>query len=364
MDRDGTTKCDVAVVGGGPAGCATATYLAQAGFSVVIFDQTHRQDTSRTETLSPLVGRELARLGIKRGGMSEDFQAASGVLSVWGDHQTQILDSFQHIHREGTHVNREGFDRNLVENARARGVTVLSNCRFMSPPKRQGGHWKFEFSCQSDKAVCLCRFLVDATGRIGSSWLRPLSPRVPLDQLVAILWTGKSQLNSPYLMIESVEDGWFYSATSNREQTTIALVTDSDYCRNRSGLISDFWLRRLSQTTYIKERLPVIEDLRSLRIVSAVTVVRARTAGPGWCAVGDATFSHDPLSGLGVTHALGSAARAAVSIERHLRAGTSLREYETWIASRLRSYLLQRQETYALERRWRNSLFWQRRFVG
>ena len=319
MKSHGTTVSDVAIIGAGPAGCATAIDLARAGFSVIVFQCPHKRAHSRTETLSAFVGHELTELGIARCNMDGFVQPALGVISVWGSSQPLVTDSFTRIHGEGGHVDRDAFDGMLAKSAKIAGAAVISDCRFMSVPRRESGRWRFKFASRDQNLVCVSNFLVDATGRTGSSWLRPLSPRIPLDGLIAVVWTGKSRRNCSYLMLESVTDGWFYSAAYAREHTTVTFVTDGDYCRKYSGRVSDFWSRSLAQTTCIKERIPLDADLRSLRIVSAATMVRARSAGQGWCAVGDATFSHDPLSGLGVTYALETAAQATFAIDRHLK---------------------------------------------
>jgi len=219
----------------------------------------------------------------------------------------------------------------------------------------------FEFTSNCHNTACECRFLVDATGRSGSSPLARLSPRVVLDRLIAIIWTGKAGKAGNYLTVESVPDGWFYSAGLPGQRTTVVYVTDSDLYREGCKLNPAFWWLRLSQTTYARERFSSNTASLNLRIVSAATVVRAEAAGEDWCTVGDALLSHDPLSGRGVHDALESASHAAPAIEDYLHRGKPFSNYQSWAAERLHDYLISRRLNYATERRWQSSPFWQRR---
>jgi flavin-dependent dehydrogenase len=221
--------------------------------------------------------------------------------------------------------------------------------------------WEFEYFHDNRKVACSCRFLVDATGRSGSSWLGNLSSRIVLDRLIGVAWTGNSSSSSPYLVVEPINDGWFYSTTLPGGKATIAYMTDSDLYRRESERIPRLWHRQLDQTTYARERFSPYQDRSRLQIVSAATVIRAMPVGKDWCAVGDAAFSHDPLSGLGVHHALESATHAASGIGSLLTRGRPLSTYESWIAKSLRNYLRSRRHYYAKERRWPTSPFWQRR---
>jgi 2-polyprenyl-6-methoxyphenol hydroxylase-like FAD-dependent oxidoreductase len=55
---------DVVIVGGGPAGCATALTLADAGISVALVDRPRQHDQRACETVPPGIRRPLERLGI------------------------------------------------------------------------------------------------------------------------------------------------------------------------------------------------------------------------------------------------------------------------------------------------------------
>jgi len=88
----------------------------------------------------------------------------------------------------------------------------------------------------------------------------------------------------------------------------------------------------------------------------------APLAGENWLAVGDAAAAYDPLSSQGIYKALEYGLRAGDAIGDH-RAGrnTALQDYVEGIRREFDDYLLIRSKYYGRERRWPNSIFWQRR---
>jgi len=85
-------------------------------------------------------------------------------------------------------------------------------------------------------------------------------------------------------------------------------------------------------------------------------------AGDGWIAVGDAASAFDPLSSMGIMKALRSAVDAAAAILRHLAGERdAFAGYAQTIAADYTRYLDTRTRYYAMEQRWPDAPFWQRR---
>src|ERR1700747_820350 len=173
-------------------------------------------------------------MGIARHADSRIRQPANGIVSSWGSRDARVTDYWLGVHGAGWHVDRAAFDRMLPETARKAGAIVRPGSRLVSVPRRNRKRWVFEFTRNGQRFAISCRFLVDATGRSGTPWLAPLSPRIVLDRLIAVVWTGMACNRSPYLSVESVSDGWFYSANLPQGQTAIAYLTDSDIYRQGS----------------------------------------------------------------------------------------------------------------------------------
>jgi flavin-dependent dehydrogenase len=355
---------DVAVIGGGPAGTATAILLARAGFSILVLEGTNYQRPRRGETLPPTIAKRLRQLGVFDCFLSQGFLPAAGIVSAWGRSQLHINDFLFALPSSGWQVDRASFDRMFADAAVSAGSTVWTGSHLSSSPQRNKKHWHFEASSYDRKLNCTCRFLIDATGRCGTPWLSHLSQKIVIDGLIGITWTGKRDSEWPYTLVESVRDGWFYSASLPDSQATIVYMTDCDLYRQEIRRFPDLLWRELHRTHYTKLRFPAGDRRSNVKLFSAASTFRIQAAGESWCAVGDAALSLDPLSGLGVQHALDSALHAAEAVKEYFARGGPLMGYLHWIDQTLSTYMLARFEYYSFEKRWPGSLFWQRRNCG
>jgi len=334
--------------------------LAKEGLRVVLVEASDYSRSHRAETITPRIRLPLEGLGVFPS-LTETLAPVAGIASAWGTKSLHFNDFLFGVDGPGWQVERPAFDRMLTQAPARQGVKIHLGARILSPPKFVGGNWQFDFTIGGTVVTCRSRFLVDATGRKGTPWLSHLSSRIVLDKLVSIVWRGKGCRESAYVAIEAIEDGWFYFANLPGCQPVVTLSTDVDMLRRSTQPLSRFWTSRVKETVYIQRWLPSNPDLRALRVVSAATVVRRKPVGARWCAVGDAAFSHDPLSGLGIYHALQSAIEASHGIAANLKKGISLSEYRRTLEGELENYLKARRLYYGQVRHWPNSVFWGRR---
>src|SRR5947207_6647929 len=97
-------------------------------------------------------------------------------------------------------------------------------------------------------------------------------------------------------------------------------------------------------------------------LYSASSQRLASFASDGWLAVGDAAGAFDPLSSQGIVKALRSGVHAAMAIVRHFGGDQKAIEgYSAAVTHEYNHYLDGRAAYYALERRWPDAPFWQRR---
>jgi flavin-dependent dehydrogenase len=379
-------EVDVAVVGGGPAGLATAAGLARRGRRVVLFERTEYEGARVGETLGAEALALLKGLGAGEAmaGIVEAQVPLRAVVSAWGTEDLVERHAMLHPLGEGAHVDRARFDAAMAEWAQAQGVEVVRgvSARVGGAGAGAGARFVVRPSRGPDVAA---RIFVDASGRGAPASARLAGRRwLALDRQVAIVarlrGEGAGDEMRPLdpgweLLLEAVEDGYWYSAPQPRRGLVVALVTDADLAiagGPRAGLGERF-TSALARARHTSARCAGRALESEPRIVRADGGRLIPACGARWHAVGDAAFATDPLAGNGVARALRSAASAIDRIDAELGASaapsssaaasdegaepSSITRYD----EELTRYVDRRASYYALEGRWPDAPFWARR---
>lgn len=125
---------DVLVVGAGPAGSATAAFLARAGCSVLAVDRAaFPRDKACSEYMSPETVRILSRLGVvesleKAGAVALEGMKINAPRGATA-HGQFALASYQPFRPSGLSVARRILDNELVAAARGAGAVVAERTR-------------------------------------------------------------------------------------------------------------------------------------------------------------------------------------------------------------------------------------------
>jgi 2-polyprenyl-6-methoxyphenol hydroxylase-like FAD-dependent oxidoreductase len=210
-------------------------------------------------------------------------------------------------------------------------------------------------------AAVHARFLVDASGRgAPATALLPDRPRwLSFDHMVAVVARLTTPSAEPDLLIETSEDGWWYSAPQPDGSLVVALMTDADLtpAGPRKELTAR-WRTALARTRHTAERIRTSTLTGAIHIVRAESGLLVSNCAPGFRAVGDAAMAFDPIAGNGVARALRSAVDAAGEIDAVL-GGSPMTESVP--VGRFVADLDRRARYYLLESRWPDAPFWVRR---
>jgi flavin-dependent dehydrogenase len=360
-------KVDAVIVGGGPAGTATALALTRAGHSAVVVEKS-RYDTVRIgETLPPNARVPLAQLGMWERFAHEDHVPAYGIRSAWGQAEPFTNDFIFNPYGHGWHVDRQRFDAMLARATTEAGASVHQGTQLTSCEQAAKGHWRITFTADNAPHEYHAKFLVDATGRASTIARRQGAKRLVVDRLVSVLGfftpcTPHVSADS-FTLIEAVEDGWWYSARLPDARFVIAYLSDSDLITNLTGLrdLSGF-VQQLQRAPHTQAHLATYTLEAAPRIVGAQSYRMSLVVGRNWLAVGDAAMAMDPLSGQGIYHALQMGLRAAQTISEQLAGKrAALAQYATHIDDSFNQYVRARAAYYQQEQRWPQVAFWQRR---
>jgi flavin-dependent dehydrogenase len=369
---------DVAVIGAGPAGAATARRLAQRGLHVLLLERSRMDDTPRIgESLAPAVQAALRSLGVWDRFIALGALPSWGTRSVWGEAQAQSHSHLQSPWGCGWHVDRAAFDRMLAQAAAAAGAELREGVGLHSA-HFDGNSWQLHTRNTTDATdtadatahALHARVLVDATGRRAQLARALGAERLLFDKLVgvAVRWTGTDPNEQGHLLVEAVAEGWWYTAPLPAGGMVAMLMTDADLCARQHLNHAPAWQRALAAAPESLRRLaaancasaPQVHTAHSQRLHHDP----ARAAGP-WLAVGDAALAVDPVSGSGVLRALNTAEAAAAAVQEALAAGPAWRAplaaYEAARNAECSSFLIERAQYYEAEGRFADAAFWQRR---
>jgi flavin-dependent dehydrogenase len=358
---------DVVILGGGPAGCATALALARLGtFRVLVVEAGHYEAVRIGESIPPDTRVVLEQLGVWDDFVKEAHEPCLGSCSSWGDDALGYNDFLFNPLGNGWHLDRRRFDAFLARKVLQHGTALLKGTRF-DGCEREANGFRLRLG-GDDKSTRLvhARFIVDATGT-RSSFARYMgASRRFLDQLLCItaFFELPSAANfSKLTMLEAVEIGWWYAARLPDRRIAVAVASDPEIIKHNALRSRDGWLDHLKATNHVSVELAgcrLIDD--SQMTCAAPSFFLDKVAGDGWLAVGDAASAYDPISSQGIYKALSDGARAGEAIAASLGGDDAgLGEYQASAAPRFEQYLGQRNFFYGLERRWPASAFWTRR---
>ena len=121
------TNCDVAIIGGGPAGAVAAALLNKQGLRVVVLEKQHFPRFVIGESQLPHCMEFIEAAGFGDAVRAEpSFQLKNGAAFTWGGRYTyfDITDKFSSGPGTTFQVRRALFDKVLIDEAAAQGVDV------------------------------------------------------------------------------------------------------------------------------------------------------------------------------------------------------------------------------------------------
>jgi 2-polyprenyl-6-methoxyphenol hydroxylase-like FAD-dependent oxidoreductase len=350
---------DVAILGDGPAGCATALTLAERGVRVAMIGPGKRKGRRIPENLGPEARAPLEKLGLWARFVAQGHPRCWAARSAWGSGELRERNSIRHAGGAGWLIDRDRLDPWMLSACAHAGVPWFARCPSGRVKRGSRGNWDILVEGGSSVEA---RVAVDAAGRNSRFAVQEGAVREIWDHMTGVCalveQPAASEENST--LVESTEHGWWYSAPAADRRLAVAYMSDPDLLRAHQASTPGGWLNLLAQTTHTSRRAgsnPVIDG--PLCIAPAGSSRLRAPAGARWIACGDAAASYDPLSSLGVQSALESGMSTAgivFALIRGVSGSSAAGTRDPWL-----SYIANRNAYYGLERRWPESSFWQRR---
>ena len=323
-------SCDVAVIGGGPAGSTAAALLARRGYKVIALEKAHHPRFHIGESLLPMNLPIFERLGVL------DKVRAIGVFKPGADFETDnergyntyafaraIGASPPHAYQ----VWRQDFDKMLFDHARECGAAAREGHEVVRVEQRGPRETRLDVEGDDGRNYSIqTRYVVDASGRdamLSTKW--KLRRKNAEHQSAAIFGHFHGALprageDAGNISIYRFDHGWMWMIPLPDGVMSVGAVCRPDYLKQRKGRTVEFLLDTLKQNLGLWRRLDCAELIGGeVRVTGNYSYDSARMGGPGWVLVGDAFAFLDPVFSSGVYLAMSGAEQAVDVVDSALR---------------------------------------------
>ncbi len=342
---------DVLIIGGGPAGAASALFLNRLGYRVRLLEQARfPRDKVCGEFISPAADPIFEELGVLSALEAGKPVRLKGVAVSSYETAEFAVEYPMQSGRPMTSLSvpRSVLDPLLLDTVKAAGVEVLEGCKATDFILESGNVAGVRGRDDTGKAFdARARVVIDAGGRnclsIRRFGLRKKA-RPGAKIALAAHWRGTRALKD-YCYMHISRPGYTGMAPTGADEANIVLVVDRECLKGEDR--QEFYVRTVLKNPLRKKLLQGGEVMETARAVDSLEYsVRPLKVG-GLLLVGDATGFIDPFTGEGIYLSLRSAQIAAAVLDSAFDAGdcsrSQLKHYDALRHREFdRKYLLSR----------------------
>ena len=357
------TQKIIRIIGGGPAGIATAIQLKRYGFKVLLFDASVADKITVGEHLAAEAIHELRKLQIPESILLDHSIPCAEVQNAWGQSQIHFNESIFNPFGTSNILSRPDFDHALLRFCEEIGIEVFWNTR-ISKVNLVDDEWNLHHA----NGMLNVDFIVDASGRTSKfSFGIQSIQKSSKDALIGITKHLSSEViaNKTHLLVESASNGWWYTVQIASGKFISTFMTDPKILSESNLSSSKFWEKELKNSQHTQKRLGSMQIPSETFVQSAHSQLAQNIMGENWVKVGDAAQSYDPLSSAGIIKGFKMGISCGTALYKFIQGEmNALIEYEEEVQSQYQEYLSKRDEYYQQETRWINQPFWYRRSLS
>lgn len=308
---------DAIVVGAGPAGSATASFLSDKGHRVLVLEREHFPRFHIGESLLPLGTGVMERLGIEPTADTFLFKRGAQFICETTDRTLEVsfAEAFEGPPRHAWQVERASFDTILRDRAVAAGATV------------QHGEHVNEVSFEDDQVRVRTasgayrgRYIVDATGQ-GRLMARRAKAIKPFKEFgIAAAFQHFDDVDNDAMggegdiRIMMRPEGWGWVIPLPNRRLSIGVVTQ------KKGATAEMVEDYTAMSPLIR-RWTAGAAATSPQLVGNYAYKNEAASGARYTCVGDAACFLDPVFSSGVSLALSSAEKVCDRLSPALHSG-------------------------------------------
>jgi flavin-dependent dehydrogenase len=358
--------CDVAIIGGGPAGSTLGGFLKkyQPGLSVRIYESENFPRDHVGESQLPTISEYLYELGVWDKIEAANFPIKVGGTFKWGRSKelwhfsflpTDLADTPRPAKFEGQRrlvafqVDRAVYDKILLDHAKELGCDVFEGTRIQSV-HRDGDRVSFLETATGEQVTA--RYYMDASGHRGV--LRTAFD-VECEYPTALKnvafwgywqnaeWPENIGTGGTRVQIMSLPYGWIWFIPISETRTSVGLVTPAEYYKESKMRPADLYDKALKEEPRISYLLTGAQYEGELSATKDWSFLSSKLYGDNWFLVGESAGFADPILSAGLTITQSCAREAAftlIELGRGEHDPTWLRkEYERLQVNRIRSHI-------------------------
>jgi flavin-dependent dehydrogenase len=333
-------NCDVIVIGGGPSGSQAGASLARKGFNVVLLEKAKHPRPMVGENLIPHFWRYTDQVGVSDLVKEEGFVEKSGGAIFWDGVLRRLRFSDFDFSRPGLHVERNVFDKILLDNARQSGVQVFEEVQVIEVEVNRADNVLVNYKfADGTKSSISSLYVIDASGQAAVVG-KQLGTRKYDDALrFMALWGAFRKGNMlsfdaephpveqyrsvpPLTLVSGIGDwGWVWQIVLKEKISVGVILTPSKFAEFKasSSQIADRFQEVVKKTPLIGNLMRDSEFLDgSLDGIKNYSYRQDQLVINRTFLVGDAAAFVDPINSAGVVFGMYAAQLAAECVARAL----------------------------------------------
>lgn len=326
-----TAAWDTLVIGGGPAGSASAAFLAKAGQKVLILEKQSFPRFHIGESLLPFGNDVLKDLGvwdkIQKAGFMPKLGAEFVMGNSAGSHSFWFRKTLPPPHAQTFQVERSKFDHILFDHAREAGAhappeSSLEDIRF----DQDMVNFSYRHKDQTHQATA--RWCIDASGRtsVVGRTLNLTKCDLGMPKKIAVFSHFKGVHRNEgeamgHITIVRIPQGWFWLIPLDETKTSVGLVQMLKSFKSTGLTPQESFTQTVNQNHELVFRMQKAQRLTDFHTEADYTFRHKQAAGPRWLLAGDSAGFIDPIFSSGVMVALRSAQLAAQAVLKADKSG-------------------------------------------